>query len=36
MNKELEDIQFDLLDRIVSILDNERTILFRKLRAARG
>jgi ADP-heptose:LPS heptosyltransferase len=36
MNKDLEDIQFDLLDRIVSILDNERTILFRKLRAARG
>jgi hypothetical protein len=28
--------QFDFLDEIVSTLDNERTVLFKKLRTARG
>ena len=32
----LEKEQFNLLDKMASTLDSERTVLFRKLRTARG
>lgn len=35
-DKELEDAQFNLLDKMAATLDNERTVLFKKLRTARG
>ncbi len=35
-DKNLEEKQFDLLDKMASTLDNERTVLFKKLRTARG
>ncbi|HET8963121.1 MAG TPA: hypothetical protein VFM99_04445, partial [Chitinophagales bacterium] len=35
-DKNLEEAQFNLLDRMVSTLDNERTVLFKRLRTARG
>jgi len=34
--KHLEKVQFNLLDKMASTLDNERTVLFKKLRSARG
>lgn len=34
--KELEERDIRVLDRIISVLDSERTLLFRKLRIARG
>ncbi len=33
--KELEEKDIQILDRIISVLDSERTLLFRKLRMAR-
>jgi|SRR5450432_422645 len=35
-DKFLEKEQFDALDEIVAVLDNERSMLFKKLRTARG
>ena len=35
-DKNLEEKQFNLLDKMASTLDNERTALFKKLRTARG
>ncbi len=34
--KNLDEEQFSILDKMVSLLDNERTVLFKKLRTARG
>jgi hypothetical protein len=34
--KELNDSDMRVLDRVISVLDSERTLLFRKLRTARG
>ena len=34
--KELEEKDISVLDRVISVLDNQRTLLFRKLRTARG
>ena len=35
-NKELESKDIETLDSIISAMDDERTLLFRKLRTARG
>ena len=35
-NQNLQKEQFNLLDKMASTLDSERTVLFRKLRTARG
>lgn len=35
-NKQVSDIEINVLDNILSILDKERNALFRKLRRARG
>jgi hypothetical protein len=35
-NKVLNDKDIQILDRVLAVLDNERTLLFRKLRTARG
>lgn len=35
-DKMISEQSIDILDGIMSVLDNERTILFRKLRTARG
>lgn len=35
-DKNLQKEQFNLLDKMASTLDSERTVLFRKLRTARG
>jgi hypothetical protein len=34
--KELNEKDIRVLDRVLSVLDSERTLLFRKLRTARG
>jgi hypothetical protein len=34
--KELNESDMRVLDRVISVLDSERTLLFRKLRTARG
>lgn len=34
--KDITEEQFAILDKMVSLLDSERTVLFRKLRTARG
>jgi hypothetical protein len=36
VDQSLDKNQFNLLDKMASTLDNERTVLFRKLRTARG
>lgn len=35
-SKVLDEKDIKVLDRVLSVLDNERTLLFRKLRTARG
>lgn len=35
-NKKLDEKDIRVLDRVLSVLDSERTLLFRKLRTARG
>ena len=35
-SKELDEKDIRVLDRVLSVLDSERTLLFRKLRTARG
>ena len=35
-NKKLDEKDIQVLDRVLSVLDSERTLLFRKLRTARG
>jgi hypothetical protein len=35
-NKQLDEKDIKVLDRVLSVLDSERTLLFRKLRTARG
>lgn len=35
-NGKLEKLQFNVLDKMASVLDNQRTVLFKKLRSARG
>ena len=35
-NKEMDKKDIRVLDRVLSVLDSERTLLFRKLRTARG
>lgn len=35
-NKEMDEKDIRVLDRVLSVLDSERTLLFRKLRTARG
>lgn len=35
-NKQMDEKDIKVLDRVLSVLDSERTLLFRKLRTARG
>lgn len=35
-NKELDEENFQILDKLLSELDNERNVLFKKLRSSRG